>query len=152
MKEEREITLDEMEKFNIPDDDTLWEWVYNAACETPLETILKDCKAIKETFDYAAKWFDEKSVFDIDPGKESNLLLVMLQFFYLGAWHGGKAYREMHLSYAGEDLGCYLRMPEGSPYQTNDEDVFKHFYEDGDSAYFKKYAEKIYKLLGLEAL
>lgn len=152
MREEREITFEEMEKYNVMDDDDLWEWVHNTVCETPLETILEDCKELKKALDSSAFWFDEESIFSALPDRESRILLLLMQFFYLGAWHGGKAYREMFLAEAGEDLGCYLRMPEESPYPAIDEDICSFLYESEDRKYLKKYAKKIYKLLGLEAL
>lgn len=149
MRKEREITIEELEKNHIYEDDTLWESVYELACDTELETILRDAEQIKELLDTCSKELDAP-LFDVVATPESRLMLMMLQFYYLGIWHGAKRYRESIIGGMEYEQDCRFKPLEETPYQPCDQDIYKYLYTPADQEYLDKYAKKILKLLGMD--
>lgn len=149
MRKELEITIEDQEKNHLRDDDSLWEGVYSPACDTELEQILEDARQIKKILDTVSEELDAP-LFDVVTTPESQMMIMLLQFYYLGIWHGAKEYRDTIIGEMEDAQDCRFKRFEEKPYQPCDQDIYKYLYNQEEQEYLDKYAKRILKLLGME--
>lgn len=101
--------------------------------------------------DTLADELDIDSLSEVVTTPESCLMLMMLQFYYLGIWHGAKEYRDTIISDMEGEQDCHFKPLEETPYQPNDQDIYKYLYTPADQEYLDKHAKRILKMLGIDA-